>query len=76
MVACIAAAGTASAADIKLLTTGAMRGVAAEMVPQFEKQTGHKVTVDNATAGGLAKPIGGGEAFDVAIITPPVVEDR
>jgi molybdate transport system substrate-binding protein len=72
---CIAAAGVARAAEIKLLTTGAMRGVAAEMVPMFEKQTGHKVTVDNATAGGLAKRIGGGEAFDVAIITPVVVDD-
>jgi molybdate transport system substrate-binding protein len=72
---CIAAAGAVQAADIKLLTTGAMREVAAEMAQQFEKLTGNKVTVDNATAGGLAKRIGGGEAFDVAIITPPVVED-
>jgi molybdate transport system substrate-binding protein len=72
---CIAAAASAQAADIKLLTTGAMREVAAEAAQQFEKETGHKVTVDNATAGGLAKRIGDGEAFDVAIITPVVLDD-
>ena len=63
-------AGQASAAEIKLLTAGAMRAVVVEMLPEFEKRTGHKVTIDNATAGALAKRIEGGEAFDVAIITP------
>ena len=64
----------AAAADIKVLTAGAMRGVLAQMLPQFEKDTGHKVAYDNATAGTLAKRIEGGEAFDVAIITPKVIE--
>jgi hypothetical protein len=44
-------------------------------VPDFEKQTGHKVTVDNGTAGELKKRIEGGEVFDVAVITPDVVDD-
>jgi molybdate transport system substrate-binding protein len=52
-----------------------MRGVVDALVPEFEKRTGHKVSVDNATAGVLAKRIGGGEAFDVAIITPKVISD-
>src|SRR5262245_25008257 len=64
----------ASAADIKVLTAGAMRGVLAELLPQFEQGTGHKVSLDNATAGMLAKRIEGGEAFDVAIITPKVID--
>ncbi|HWE17772.1 MAG TPA: molybdate ABC transporter substrate-binding protein [Hyphomicrobiaceae bacterium] len=63
-----------AAADIKVLTAGAMRGVLVEMLPQFEKDTGHKVAFDNATAGTLAKRIEGGEAFDVAIITPKVID--
>jgi molybdate transport system substrate-binding protein len=65
----------AIAADIKVLTAGAMRAVVVAVVADFEKQTGHKVTIDNDTAGGLAKRIDGGEAFDVAIITPAVVDD-
>ena len=65
----------ALAAEIKVLTAGRMRGVVDALVPGFEKQTGHKVSVDNATAGVLAERIEGGEAFDVAIITPKVLAD-
>ncbi|MBX9591985.1 MAG: substrate-binding domain-containing protein [Hyphomonadaceae bacterium] len=73
--AALASAAPASAAEIKLLTAGAMRAVVAELLPAFERQTGHTVVVDNATAGTLAKRIAAGEAFDVAIITPAVVDD-
>ncbi len=52
-----------------------MRAVVVELLPEFEKATGHKVSIDNATAGALAKRIEGGEAFDVAIITPKVIDD-
>ena len=65
----------APAADIKVLTAGAMRGVLAELLPQLEKDTGHKISLDNATAGTLAKRIEGGETFDVAVITPKVIDD-
>ena len=65
----------AAAAEIKVLTAGAMRGVVDALLPGFEQQTGHKVAVDNATAGALAKRIEGGEAFDVAIITPKAIGD-
>jgi molybdate transport system substrate-binding protein len=68
-------AGPAFTGEIKVLTAGAMRGVVDALVPEFERRTGHKVSVDNATAGVLAKRIGGGEAFDVAIITPKVISD-
>lgn len=64
----------ASAAELKVLTTGAMKQVVLAMVPQFESQ-GHKVVVDNDTAGGLVKRIEGGEAFDVAVITPKAIDD-
>lgn len=68
------AAGVA-AAEIKVLTAGAMRGVLEALLPEFETTSGHKVSLDNATAGALAKRIEGGEAFDVAIITPAVIDD-
>jgi molybdate transport system substrate-binding protein len=65
---------TAYAAEIKVLSAGAMRGVVDALLPEFEKATGHKVTVENATAGVLAKRIEDGEAFDVAVITATVVD--
>jgi molybdate transport system substrate-binding protein len=63
------------AAEVKILTAGAMKAVVLELVPQFEKETGHKAVVDNDTAGGLAKRVEGGEAFDLAVITPGVIGD-
>src|SRR5882757_5490575 len=65
----------AHAAEVRILTAGAMKAVVLELVPQFEKETGHKAVVDNDTAGGLAKRIEGGEAFDLAVITPGVIGD-
>jgi molybdate transport system substrate-binding protein len=76
---CLAAAlclplTSSSAADVKVLTAGAFKQVVLALVPDFEKQTGNKVIVDNDTAGGLQKRIESGEAFDVAIITPTIVD--
>jgi len=63
------------AAEIKILTAGAMKAVVLELVPAFEQQTGHRAVVDNDTAGGLARRIQGGETFDLAVITPGVIND-
>ena len=65
---------SATAAEIKVLTAGAMRGIIVALAPEFEKQTGHTLSIKNDTAGGLAKRIGGGVAFEVAVITPAVVD--
>jgi molybdate transport system substrate-binding protein len=65
----------ASAAEIKVLTAGAFKQVVLALVPDFEKQTGNKVTVDNGTTGQLKKRIEGGEAFDLLVITPAVVDE-
>src|SRR6266403_2106775 len=69
------APGGASAAEIKVLTAGAFKQVVLAMVPDFEKQTGHKVTVENDTVGALTKRIEGGEVFDLAVVTPKAVDD-
>ena len=70
----LSAAPSSSAAEVKVLTAGAFKQVVLALVPDFEKQTGNKVIVDNDTAGGLQKRIESGEAFDVAIITPAIVD--
>jgi molybdate transport system substrate-binding protein len=67
-------APAAQAATIKVLTGGAFKQLVVAMVPAFEARTGHKVIVDNDTAGALQKRIAGGEAFDLAVITPPVLQ--
>jgi molybdate transport system substrate-binding protein len=68
-------AQTASAAEIKVLTTGAFRSVVVALVPEFEKATGHKVVVDNGTVGQLQKRVDDGETFDVLVLSPKGIED-
>jgi molybdate transport system substrate-binding protein len=72
--AAIIAVPAARAADIKVLTAGAFKQVVLALVPEFEKTTGHKVALDNATVGALVKRIEGGEAFDVAILSPAALD--
>src|SRR5262249_12738859 len=74
-VAAMGAARDAAAVEIKVLTAGAFKQVLLALVPEFEKQTGHKVTVENDTVGALTKRIDGGEVFDVAVLTPRAVDD-
>lgn len=74
-VAVLGEAKTARAAEIKVLTAGAMKAVIEALLPDFERQTGHRIVLDNGTAGALAKRIGEGEAFDVAVITPRVIDE-
>lgn len=66
-------AAPASAAELKVLTAGAMKQVVLALQPEFEKQ-GHKLTIDNDTAGALQKRIEGGETFDIAVVTPGAVD--
>jgi len=65
----------AASAEIKVLTAGAFKQVLLALLPAFEQQTGHKVSVDNDTVGALTKRIDGGETFDLAVLTPAAVDD-
>ena len=65
----LAATAAARADTIKLLTTGAFEPAAQDIVASFERQTGHKVTIVNDTAGALRQRVAGGEKFDVLVLT-------
>lgn len=67
-------ASSATSAEIKVLTAGAMKSVVLALQPGFESASGHKLVIDNDTAGGLLKRIEAGEAFDMAIITPGAID--
>jgi molybdate transport system substrate-binding protein len=66
---------TAAAAEINVLTAGAFKQVLLALLPEFERTTGHKVTIQNDTVGALSKRIEGGELFDLAVLTPAAVND-
>jgi molybdate transport system substrate-binding protein len=71
----VGAPRAAAAAEIKVLTAGAFKQVLLALLPDFERTTGHKVTVQNDTVGALSKRIEGGEVFDLAVLTPAAVDD-
>src|SRR5471030_1674627 len=71
----IGTAGNAVGAEIKVLTAGAYKQVVLALQPAFEKQTGHKLIVDNGTVGQLVKRIDDGEAFDVVVVSPGAIDD-
>src|SRR5438477_10183951 len=67
--------GNVGAAEIKVLHGGAFTQAVEAVVPEFQRQTGHKVTTQRETVGALQKRIEGGEAFDLAILTPAAIDD-
>ena len=59
----------AAAADIKVLAGTSMRVLLPELLSQFEKSSGHKVSVEYGTLGAIADRVKRGEAADVVIVT-------
>ncbi len=60
--------------EIKVLTAGAMKQVVLAAASDFQRSSGHTLTVENDTAGALTKRVESGADFDVAIISPNAIE--
>ena len=74
VLALLAGANHAGAAEIKVLTAGAFKPVLVALAPAFEQHSGHRVVVDNDTAGALVRRINGGEPFDLVLATPAALQ--
>lgn len=73
--ALIVAAGSASAADITVISGGAVEPGLHAAAHAFEKETGHHVKITFNTAPQIAKRIAAGEVFDVVISPPRGIEE-
>jgi molybdate transport system substrate-binding protein len=62
------ASAPAGATEITTLITTAMQAAIVELVPPFERSTGHKVTVSYDPSGGLARRLRGGKFADMILI--------
>ena len=71
----IGLASGSQAAEIKVLSSNAIKTVLEELVPQFEKATEHKVALTLGTAAELKVAIEKGAPFDVAIGTAAGIDD-
>lgn len=71
----LAEPSAASAAEIKVLCSNGIKAVMEELVPQFEQATSHKVAIRYGLSAVLTRRIEAGEPFDIAILTPPLIDD-
>jgi molybdate transport system substrate-binding protein len=65
----------AGAAEITVLSTQAVEGAYRELVPQFEKASGHKVTTVFTGTLDAQKRIAAGEQYDLIIMAGPAIDD-
>ena len=72
---CTFAAGAAIAAEIRVLSAGAVEPGLKAAAAAFKKQTGNDVNITFNTAPEIRKRIAGGEAFDVVIAPPAALEE-
>src|SRR2546425_1847918 len=68
--------GMAEAAEIKVLSTQATQEAYLELVAQFEKATGHKVTTAFTGTLNVQKRLADGEAYDLIIMAGPAIDEQ
>jgi molybdate transport system substrate-binding protein len=67
--------GAADAAEIKLLSVGAVRSIMTDLAESFRQETGHTVALTFATVGVLFQKLGAGELADVVIMTDEAIDE-
>src|SRR6516162_2628380 len=67
-------AAGAQAAELKVYSSTAVKAVLEELGPQFEKATGDKLVFTFGLSSAVNKQIYEGAAFDVAVLTPALID--
>jgi hypothetical protein len=71
----VQASANVQAAELRLLAGGAMSGAWADIKPQFEKSSGHKLEIFFGTTPNLIKEATSGKPFDVGVVPVEVMQD-
>jgi molybdate transport system substrate-binding protein len=72
---CLLVSNITSAAEIKVLSSGAMKEIYEELAPQFEKSSGHKLVATWSGTALIRKQVGTGEPFDLVIVGAEEIDD-
>ena len=75
LAAVLIGAAPAQAAEIEALITTTMKAAIDELVPSFERDSGHTVRVSYGPSGGIARRFIGGEPADVIVIDSGALDD-
>lgn len=69
-------ASAAVAGEITILCSNGLKAVVDELVPQFEQKTGDRILLTFAPSTQIRKRIEDGEAFDIAVMTAPFIDQE
>ena len=61
----LASGAGAQAVELRVLAVGSLPGALAQLGPQFEQASGHKLIIEYGATPGLIKRIEAGEPFDL-----------
>jgi molybdate transport system substrate-binding protein len=71
----LAQAGIAPAAELKIFGSRVTKMIVGQIGPEFERTTGHKLTVETDVAAVMKRRIESGEPFDLAVLVDYQVDD-
>jgi molybdate transport system substrate-binding protein len=66
--------GAVHAAEVKVMAANALKEAYVELVAEFERTSGHKVTTTWGGTEGIARRVGDGEVVDVVLIAAPNID--
>jgi len=66
---------TTQASELKLIAGGSLAGLFNELGPQFEKASGHKLSIHFDSTPNIIARVNSGAAFDVAVVPVDVFKD-
>jgi molybdate transport system substrate-binding protein len=73
---CLAALSVpAQAAELRILSAGAAKPVIAEVIPAFEKASGHKVVIEYMPVGPIMKRLAEGEQRDIVVLSSETMSE-
>jgi molybdate transport system substrate-binding protein len=73
--AALAAAGSAAAAEIRMIASNAVKEPYLELLPRFEKASGHSIRVDWGGTVDILKRLRAGETADIVIATKEAIDE-
>lgn len=70
----VSVAGMAAAADIRVLSVGAVQNAVQPLAVDFSKETGHKIVFTVGSPAVVAQKLKDGETFDAVIVSEPAMD--
>src|SRR4029079_8134740 len=75
LVATLSWGSIVQAGDVKVLASNSVRTMLEDIAPLYERASGHRVTLGFGTSAHVAQRVLAGEAADLLVVTPDVVDE-